>query len=968
MQILVLAGLIVAMIALWRQLGALRGRIELLEMVGAQTAWSEPAPRREAPSPRSVATITRQAPPVDRRPEPAMSPPSDPPVEPEVAAAPAKPTFVRPGFEEMFGRRLPIWAGGVTLAVAGALIVRFSIDAGLFPPVVRVLGGLLFGCGLLGAAEYAHRQTGRVRDPRVAQALGGAGIASLYASILIASNLYHLVGPLVGFLGLAGVTAAASGLAVRLGAPSALLGLVGGLAAPALVGGGPANIPLLATYLALVVGGLCALSRRQRWAWLGMSALVGGFGWGGVLILGGALNGVATASIGTYLLLLGLAFPFLGMGGLHDRVIRTVSCLLAALEMAALVATGGFAMLNWGLFGLLSVAIIWLARRDARLADVPAVGLAVVLALLAAWPHPTVAHFAVVMIPVALIYGGPTFRVLWRRDTARSAAAQIAAIGFAGLVLPLLHFHRVDDGMGLLFGGLALVCAALPGGAALLGWRTDTRHTDTRFPLLATSAAFLVAAAGILALPLWSVPMSVAAVGLGLLLTGRASHDLRLEPGAWTLAGLSVLLLGLDYRVLDEMVRACGGFSDFSDPFPLAVSVARWSGLSAMLAACAWRGRQPVAKAAAQVLVVLTGYVAMTQFVPVSLLPLLPALGLIGVAVCDRALVDARLLPAAMTCVGLSLLWATEPLALWAAPAIRSLAGAPILSPSLPVLPDVLLKLLLPAMAIAAALCLSRFARGAWIAATGLASLLGGVALHILYTHAFCLASSADFIRSGVAERTIWEALLLGMAILLWQVGRRRQHLAPVAIGFGTASFAHALCYSFLLHDPLWTQQAVGVWPLLNWLLPSYALPLFAIWLAGRAMPDLAARHDRARSIVQVVLILLFAASQLRQAFHGSLLTVPGVTASEDVLRSIGAIVIAIGFLLWGIRRASQEWRIGSLVLMLAAVGKVFLIDAAGLDGLTRIASFAALGFSLIGIGWLYSRYLKAGPLLTAHE
>jgi len=56
-------------------------------------------------------------------------------------------------------------------------------------------------------------------------------------------------------------------------------------------------------------------------------------------------------------------------------------------------------------------------------------------------------------------------------------------------------------------------------------------------------------------------------------------------------------------------------------------------------------------------------------------------------------------------------------------------------------------------------------------------------------------------------------------------------------------------------------------------------------------------------------------------------------------------------------------WGVVSLVVMLAAVGKVFLFDAAGLDGLLRIASFAALGFSLIGVGWLYSRYLPDAAL-----
>ena len=50
-------------------------------------------------------------------------------------------------------------------------------------------------------------------------------------------------------------------------------------------------------------------------------------------------------------------------------------------------------------------------------------------------------------------------------------------------------------------------------------------------------------------------------------------------------------------------------------------------------------------------------------------------------------------------------------------------------------------------------------------------------------------------------------------------------------------------------------------------------------------------------------------------------------------------------------------------MLMLLAVGKVFLVDAAGLAGLLRVASFMALGFSLIGIGWVYTRQLRARPV-----
>jgi uncharacterized membrane protein len=107
-----------------------------------------------------------------------------------------------------------------------------------------------------------------------------------------------------------------------------------------------------------------------------------------------------------------------------------------------------------------------------------------------------------------------------------------------------------------------------------------------------------------------------------------------------------------------------------------------------------------------------------------------------------------------------------------------------------------------------------------------------------------------------------------------------------------------------------------------------------------------------------MVLLALFVFSELRQAFHGTLLVSPGLPMAEDILRSILAIALAIGFLLWGIARKQRDWRIASLVLMLGAVAKVFLFDASGLEGITRIASFVALGFSLIGIGWLYSRYL----------
>lgn len=86
--------------------------------------------------------------------------------------------------------------------------------------------------------------------------------------------------------------------------------------------------------------------------------------------------------------------------------------------------------------------------------------------------------------------------------------------------------------------------------------------------------------------------------------------------------------------------------------------------------------------------------------------------------------------------------------------------------------------------------------------------------------------------------------------------------------------------------------------------------------------------------------------------------SISAASCSSCAGRARTGIVLALGFLWWGSGREQRSWRIGSLVLMLAAVLKVFLVDAAGLEGLLRIASFLALGFSLIGIGWVYSRQL----------
>ncbi len=314
--------------------------------------WEEPAELAEL---EDIATTVASRRILDRGEEVAAEAPESPEqIEAPAEAIPeGEPERRKFGFEDIFGRRLPIWAGGITLAIAGMLIVKYSIDAGLVSPLVRVVSGLFFGFALIGAAELALREDERVDDPRVRQALSGAGVASLYGAILIAANVYHLIDPVTAFLGMAGVTALAMGLSLRFGAPSALLGLAGGLAAPALVGSAEPNIPLLVSYLALAVGGLSVLSKSQRWMWLGVTALTGGFGWAALLLFSGTLDAVASISLGLFILLLGIVLPLVAFSGRLGNAVRIAGSIAAAAQIAGLVATGGFALLQWGLFGLI---------------------------------------------------------------------------------------------------------------------------------------------------------------------------------------------------------------------------------------------------------------------------------------------------------------------------------------------------------------------------------------------------------------------------------------------------------------------------------------------------------------------------------------------------------------------------------------------------------------------------------------
>ena len=930
---------------------------EAVEAFPAPTSESEPEPASQHEEPQSIVPATRAAEP-DEQPVPyvvqktaagtgeAMT--SETIAEPEPARS-WRPSF---DFEDIFGRLLPIWAGGVTLAVAGFFLVKWSIENGLLGPEVRVALGFLFGAGLLAGAEIAHRQEHRLTDERVRQALAGAGLATLYASFYLAGSLYGLVGSTIAFLGLAGVTGAAILLSFRFGLPSAILGLVGGFAAPMLVGSEEANLPLLALYLALVTGGLTYAGKRQGRSWLALAALAGGLGWGFLILVSGVTGIGDVLAFGGYLVLMGALIPAFTQGRDAAPWLRLGAAGLAAVQMAAMVAQAGFSLLAWGLYGLLAAGLAFFAWRDSRLRPAGAFAAVLAVMMMLFWSDVTQFRFGLVAIGLTAIFAGVPLANIWRAKHVPLDSYQLG--GFALAMIGVSYNQFAWEGSQNI---LALIClgfAMLPALGSFLQWPAEDERTSRETITTLVSAAFGTVLAGLISTPLWAAPLVFGAVTLVLIALGWRREDTRLLGVAWFGAITTVLSLMMTPDFDTEVMRLSG----ISTEADLLRSVLRWAAVLAPLAALALRRTVARATPVAEVLAMLLGYGVVAQFAPGNALAWIAA----GVAVLLAFAAQQRS-AARLTAFVLAGAWAVEPLAYWLGHAGLSLVAVPMLVSSEVTWTMIGLQML-PVLIAGSTLLWRRLpidTRGTPLLETVVAA-IGIVTAHLVFKQLLGIATEQQFVALGLIERTLWQALLLGGAVAATRFAAENVWAKPVALGLAGCSLAHFAVYSFILHNPLWAEQAVGAWPLANLLIPVYGIGLAGIWWLLRQTVDRFAAPRWVFDTAAMIVIGVFALSELRHAFAGSILTSVPVGQTEDLLRSLLGIVLAIGFLLWGARSNTRSWRIGSLVLMLGAVLKVFLLDANGLEGLVRVASFVALGFSLIGIGWFYARQLASSP------
>jgi uncharacterized membrane protein len=207
-----------------------------------------------------------------------------------------------------------------------------------------------------------------------------------------------------------------------------------------------------------------------------------------------------------------------------------------------------------------------------------------------------------------------------------------------------------------------------------------------------------------------------------------------------------------------------------------------------------------------------------------------------------------------------------------------------------------------------------------------------------------------------VLQTNAWSAMAVGA---LW-VDRGRNH--PVLMGgailLGVLAAWQTFSFHLLDQNPLFTGTSVGGVPIVDLLLPGYALPALWCVLAAR-MPQVAARPLLRRGLegAALVLGLVWVTLVVRRVFDGP--TLQGETSDPEWYAYSGVwLIYGAGLLALGIRRGSRALRYASLAVVTLTIAKVFLFDMSALTGLLRVLSFFGLGGALIGIGLLYQRFV----------
>jgi uncharacterized membrane protein len=578
------------------QVAVLRARLDLMETLASSAPAAAryvppPLPAREtpvvAPAPQQTPTETTQAkaPPV--RPAAPPQPASEIP-----ASAPPPLPPSQPGFEERIGTRWVVWVGGLTLALGGFFMVRYSIEAGLLGPEVRTVLGGLFALALLAAGEWTRRKESisaieALPIANIPAILTAAGTAVAFATVYAAYALYDLLVPATAFV-LLGLVALGTLAAALLHGPAlAGLGIAAAFATPVLVSSDKPDFWALYIYLAIVTAAAFGLARIRLWRWLAVTTLVFALMWtfpyldcGPSMVAPHAFHVMAGFILAALLVVCGFMFgPSAEAGEIEPFSSGSLAVYL--LGATLIVVNSAHADMAVIVFTLLVAGTLFVAWRAEAAAGAVGAAAALVFVVFAEWairgnpdmlvlpggPLPGIGPAAtdsavmthlVVAAIFAAGFGIAGFLAQGRSSSAAIPVVWSAAAVFTPLALLVALYARIAHlDRSIPFAILAVILAAAFGAATeSLTKREDRPGLQASIALFATGALAAMALALTFALEKGWLTIALSLMSLGTAWISLQRPIPFLRSLAAILAGIVVLRIGYEPRIIGDMVGA----------------------------------------------------------------------------------------------------------------------------------------------------------------------------------------------------------------------------------------------------------------------------------------------------------------------------------------------------------------------------------------------------------------------------
>ncbi len=798
--------------------------------------------------------------------------------------------------ESRLGARWAVWVGGIALALGGVFMVKYSIDAGLLSPAVRLTLAALFGLLLMAAGEVIRRRAVPVianefQNAMIPGILTAAGAVTLFGVAYAAYGIYDYIGTGTAFVLLAAISLATVGLSLLHGQALAGLGLLASLITPALVSSNEPRPWVLFGFLSIVWLATLLASRLRSWT---------------------VVPTLANAGVGLW----GLAY-ITAVAPFEPRPVA-------------------FALLVM----IVGVGLIWPGATEAAPAPETPEGAERRGAVVGPWerlfipPHAAISISAAVAATVlALLLISPAVAAV--KYPVTEFAVVIAALAALGAFRPTAVYPAVLSALGAVVGVWSLTALsgvlayldpsladALP--AVVLPGRT-AMFTAMLLAALFIGLGGFVLSRRLVAHPqystLWAgiaAVVPIALVAMSFLMTGNYSFDL--PHGLFSLiAGAALLALA------DWLYRRDGAVEARDTAAGLLVT---GSFALFVLALHAWTDGLVTTLAIA---VLGTAYTLATR---VRTWPILPWMtGAAAIVVLGRIAWEP-------TIVGAGNLGTTPVfnalLPGYGVPAVL-LAGSAYFLRSWP---GIRVRNLLQALASLFVLLtlaiLVRHAMNGGVLDSAVPTLGEQSIYTLLAIGASAIFMSLDMKSPSPVFR--YGGMGLGVLSMLSVLSAHLLGLNPYFSG------------ELLGRIPFFDLLLIG------YLLPGLGYAGLA-WYARDKRP---LPYVMALAVSGAVLAFAWASLTVRRVWQGeNIAEWKGFLQGETYTYSVVWLLLGVLLLVLGSRFHAKSIRIASAVLVFVAVLKVFLIDMSNLEGFLRALSFIGLGGVLIGIGLFYQKILS---------